>query len=57
MRLKVSVFFRASSDLPTRDIDGENISAGEGEDRTALRNIPVYGGAVTVYGRNIPTGF
>ena len=50
-------FFRASSDLPTRDIDGENISAGEGEDRTALRNIPVYGGAVTVYGRNIPTGF
>ncbi len=26
---------------------------GLGEDRTALRNIPVYGGAVTVYGRDV----
>ncbi len=29
---------------------------GYGEDRTALRNIPVYGGAVTVYGTGVPTG-
>ncbi len=27
---------------------------GYGEDRTAIRNIPVYGGAITVFGRNIP---
>ncbi|MCD7060629.1 porin family protein [Pelagibacterium xiamenense] len=26
-------------------------------DRTAIRNIQVYGGAVTVYGRNVPEGF
>ncbi len=49
--------FRASADLPKREVDGEIISAGNGEDRTAVRNIPVYGGAVTVYGRNIPEGF
>ncbi len=28
---------------------------GVGEDRTALRNIPVYGGAVTVHGKNVPS--
>jgi hypothetical protein len=32
------------------------VAPGHGEDRTAVRNIPVYGGAVTVYGRNIPDG-
>lgn len=35
----------------------EPISPGNGDDRTALRNIPVYGGAVTVYGRNVPPGY
>ena len=29
---------------------------GYSEDRTAIRNIPVTGGAVTVYGRNVPAG-
>ena len=29
---------------------------GYGEDRTALRNIPIHGGVVTVYGRNVPDG-
>lgn len=38
----------ANTDLP--------ISAGNGEDRTAKRNIPVYGGAVTIYGRYVPYG-
>jgi hypothetical protein len=41
------------------DIVGERENApapGYGEDRTAFRNIPVYGGAITVYGRNIPDG-
>lgn len=33
------------------------VSPGNGEDRTALRNIPVYGGAVTVFGRNVPEGY
>ena len=37
--------------------DEEPVSAGEGEDRTLVRNIPVYGGAVTVFGRNIPPGY
>ena len=30
---------------------------GAGEDRTAIRNIPVNGGSVTVYGRSIPPGY
>jgi hypothetical protein len=33
------------------------IAAGVGEDFTATRNIPVYGGAVTVFGRNVPPGY
>ena len=32
------------------------VAPGYGEDRSATRNIPVYGGAVTVYGKNIPEG-
>jgi hypothetical protein len=32
------------------------IAPGYGEDRTAVRNISIYGGAVTVYGKNIPEG-
>ncbi|MBP1849235.1 TonB-dependent receptor [Rhizobium halophytocola] len=30
---------------------------GVAEDRTAFRNIPVYGGAVTAFGRNVPAGY
>lgn len=37
--------------------DRDAVSPGNGEDRTARRNIPVHGGAVTVYGRNIPPGY
>lgn len=36
--------------------DGDVIAAGEGEDRTALRNIRVHGGAITVFGENMPSG-
>jgi hypothetical protein len=32
------------------------IAAGMGEDRTAVRNIPVFGGAVTVYGSGVVPG-
>ncbi len=43
-----------TSDFTTHD-DGEVATApGYAEDRTAVRNIDVAGGAVTVYGRNVP---
>ncbi len=43
-----------TSNLSTHD-NGEAATApGYAEDRTAVRNIDVAGGAVTVYGRNIP---
>ena len=32
-------------------------SPGNAEDRTAVQNIPVSGGAVTVFGRNLPPGY
>ena len=50
---------RTSSGFERHEISPEEepISAGEGEDRTNIRNIPVYGGAVTVFGRNIPPGY
>jgi hypothetical protein len=35
-------------------LNGSVIAAGEGEDRTALRNIPVTGGTVTVSGTGLP---
>jgi hypothetical protein len=38
----------------SHETNGDAIAPGYGEDRTALRNIPVYGGAVTVFGRNVP---
>ena len=48
---------RSSGEIARHETDGEVVSAGNGEDRTAVRNIPVYGGAVTVYGRNVPAGY
>ncbi len=33
------------------------VAAGMGEDRTATRNIPINGSAVTVFGRNVPPGY
>ncbi len=38
------------------ELDGPIIAAGEGEDRTARRRIPVRGGAVTVTGQDVPEG-
>lgn len=40
-----------------RSSDVQPVAPGRGDERTALRNIPVYGGAVTVYGRNVPPGY
>ncbi|MCB1455853.1 MAG: TonB-dependent receptor [Nitratireductor sp.] len=36
---------------------GKVLAPGEGEDRTAISNIPLNGGKVTVYGRNVPEGY
>lgn len=33
------------------------VAPGMGEDRTAVRNIKVHGGAVTIHGSNIPAGY
>lgn len=45
---------RAAPGLQPHDPALEAVAPGYGEDRTARRNIPVYGGVVTVYGRNVP---
>lgn len=47
----------AGEDYAVHLTDEPVVSAGEAEDRTNVRNIPVYGGAVTVYGANVPQGF
>ncbi len=43
-----------TSDFDTHDTGQDATAPGYAEDRTAVRNIDVAGGAVTVYGRNIP---
>ncbi len=50
---------RTTKDFPAHltSPHGGAISAGRAEDRTAVRNIPIYGGAITVYGRNVPSGY
>ena len=50
---------RTTNAFPTHQTasQGDAVSPGNGEDRTAIRNIPVYGGAVTVYGRYVPDGY
>lgn len=42
---------------PDPQRDAESIAPGMGDDNTGLRNIPIYGGAVTVYGHNVPDGY
>jgi hypothetical protein len=43
----------------TLDVHNETeaVAPGYSDDRTAIRNIPVHGGAITVYGRNVPDGY
>jgi hypothetical protein len=36
--------------------DNGAVAPGYGDDRTAFRNIPVDGGAITISGRNVPNG-
>ena len=47
---------RTSRSFASHEKDAEIVAAGEGEDRTATRNIRVRGGVVTVYGENVPSG-
>jgi hypothetical protein len=47
---------RTSADLAKDQSNQQAVAPGYGEDRTAIRNIPVYGGAVTIYGKNVPEG-
>ncbi|OZA00345.1 MAG: hypothetical protein B7Y02_18615, partial [Rhodobacterales bacterium 17-64-5] len=47
---------RSASRFADPDLDGPIIAAGEAEDRTARRTIPVRGGAVTVTGLDVPAG-
>ncbi|MGH6859379.1 MAG: TonB-dependent receptor [Phyllobacterium sp.] len=56
---------RTSSELP-QDVNTGHVSGNEGsgavapgaeDDNTGLRNIPVHGGAVTVFGRNVPESY
>lgn len=47
---------RTAKRMADPDLDGAIVAAGEGEDRTARRRIPVRGGAVTVTGLDVPAG-
>jgi hypothetical protein len=42
--------------LPKETNARSSVAPGYGDDRTGIRNINVYGGAVTVFGKNIPDG-
>lgn len=47
---------QSAQELPEAELTGEIVAAGEGEDRTARRRIPVRGGAITVSGSDMPAG-
>lgn len=47
---------RTNKDLPS-DTAHPAVAPGMAEDRTAVRNIPIQGGAITISGRNIPSGY
>ena len=45
---------RSDRELAASEMTGPIVAAGEGEDRTARRRIPVRGGAITVSGTDMP---
>lgn len=47
---------RTSGVFKPHTVSSQINDAGNGEDNTAIRNIPVYGGAVTIYGKAVPQG-
>ena len=44
----------SATNLPLDGKDNQAVAPGYGEDRTAFRNISVFGGALTVSGKNVP---
>ncbi|MBW9052285.1 TonB-dependent receptor [Rhizobium mesosinicum] len=48
---------RTNRDLKPDPQQSKAVAPGMGEDRTAIRNIPVAGGAVTVRGEHVPPGY
>jgi hypothetical protein len=49
---------RTDREIPREDLQKiEGTAPGMGDDNTGLRNIPIYGGAVTVFGRHVPPGY
>jgi hypothetical protein len=44
----------SDTNLPLPDTAKDVVAPGYGEDRTAIRNISVFGGAVTVIGKKVP---
>ncbi|MCR4265849.1 TonB-dependent receptor [Nitratireductor sp. ZSWI3] len=48
---------RTNRDLPSDPQQNAAVAPGMAEDNTALSNIPVRGGAVTVYGQHVPPGY
>ena len=46
----------SATNLPLAETTGDVVAPGYGDDRTAIRNINVFGGAITVYGKNVPQG-
>jgi len=44
----------SATNLPLASEDNQAVAPGFGEDRTAFRNISVFGGALTVSGKNVP---
>ena len=45
---------RSGKKLAQHEPEDGAVAPGYGDDRTATRNIPVYGGALTVFGKNLP---
>ena len=45
---------RVAKKFEQHEPQNASVAPGFGEDGTAFRNIPVYGGAVTVFGSNVP---
>jgi hypothetical protein len=54
--LPLPIVVTSAENSETNDRGQEATAPGYADDRTAVRNIDVAGGAVTVYGRNIPEG-
>ncbi|MGB0901422.1 hypothetical protein [Halocynthiibacter sp.] len=47
---------RMGASFPTHQTNGNVVAAGEGEDRTRVRNIPIRGGQITAHGTGLTPG-